>query len=135
MFMVPIKITQDQNRAKSIYQIALLTINMIAEINAEKYSILLIKEYHDVIRELCSAIMYIDGFKTDGKNANRQLFEYIAVNYLTDKDRFIIDELRNIRNKMIYEGVGYGDNFAKEKLLVYNQIAKKLLDVIATKNI
>jgi hypothetical protein len=82
------------------------TIEMIKLIDTNKFSSNVTKEYYDVIRELISVILLLDGYKTYGEGAHKKLVEYLQHNYKEFKEYEIslIDDLRIIRNKIAYDG-------------------------------
>lgn len=46
---------------------------MIEVIDITKFSSIVTKEYYDVIRELMSVILLLDGYKTYGERAHKKL--------------------------------------------------------------
>lgn len=59
-----IKVTPDKEKAQSILKMVDSTIEMIEVIDITKFSSIVTKEYYDVIRELMSVILLLDGYKT-----------------------------------------------------------------------
>ena len=59
-----IKITPNGEKAKSILKMAETTIEMIRHIDKSRFPSNIIKEYYEVIRELTSIILLLDGYKT-----------------------------------------------------------------------
>jgi hypothetical protein len=80
------------------------TLEMIDTIDSKKFTSHVVKEYYDVIRELITVILLLDGYKTHGEGAHKKLIEYIEKNYAEFKvhDITLIDDLRIIRNKISY---------------------------------
>lgn len=68
-----IKVTPDKEKAQSILKMVDSTIEMIEVIDITKFSSIVTKEYYDVIRELMSVILLLDGYKTYGERAHKKL--------------------------------------------------------------
>lgn len=72
-----IKTTPDREKAKSILKMVETTLEMISAIDARKYPSNVLKEYYEVIRELITVILLLDGYKTQGEGAHKKLIEYL----------------------------------------------------------
>jgi len=129
-----IRITPDKEKAKSILKMVDSTLEMIAQIN-KKFSSNIAKEYYDVIRELTTIILLLDGFKTIGEGAHKRLIEYLSKNYKTfsNYEISIIDDLRITRNKIAYDGFFVPEDYINRKINIINSIIKKLKSVIKKK--
>src|SRR3972149_8446096 len=100
-----IKITPDEEKANSMLKMAVITLKMIETIDKTKFPSNIVKEYYDVIRELMSSILLLDGYKLIGENAHKNLIDYIKSKYdLEGHEISLLDELRIIRNKIAYDG-------------------------------
>ena len=75
-----IKITPDEEKANSMLKMAVITLKMIETIDKTKFPSNIVKEYYDVIRELMSSILLLDGYKLIGENAHKNLIDYIKSN-------------------------------------------------------
>jgi hypothetical protein len=97
-----IKTAPDREKAKSILKMVETTLEMIDTIDSKKFTSHVVKEYYEVIRELITVILLLDGYKTHGEGAHKKLIEYIEKNYAEFKvhDITLIDDLRIIRNKL-----------------------------------
>lgn len=122
--MEMIKITPDKEKAKSILKMVNTTLDMIKTINP-RFSSNIVKEYYEVIRELLSIILLLDGFKTYGEYAHKNLIEYIKKNYedFDEHEISLMGDLRIKRNKIAYDGF-----FVKEEYL--NRNKNNILKVI-----
>ena len=70
-----IKVTPNREKADSILNMVNKTLEMISEIDAEKFPSNVIKEYYEVIRELLSVLLLLDGYKTIGEGAHKTLID------------------------------------------------------------
>ena len=130
-----IKITPDKEKAKSILKMADTTINMIKVIDMAKFSSNLTKEYYDVIRELISVVLLLDGYKTYGEGAHKKLVEYIKSKYgeFEEYEILLIDDLRITRNKIAYDGFFVDKSYIEQKIKGINKIIAKLQSIIKNK--
>jgi hypothetical protein len=112
-----IKTAPDREKAKSILKMVETTLEMIDTIDSRKFSSHVVKEYYEVIRELITVILLLDGYKTQGEGAHKKLIEYIGKNYAEFKvhDIMLIDDLRIIRNKISYNGFFVTDDYLERK--------------------
>lgn len=95
------KISENIVRAKALKELAQERFDDIKE-ETKTYKI--IEQYYEVMKELITAIMYVDGFKT---LSHKALIFYLEKNYSRyfSKDQFIlIDNARRLRNNIGYYG-------------------------------
>jgi len=96
------RITKDNERAKDLFVRAKDRFNIMRVLPRDKpYKF--IEEYYEVIKELLTALMYIEGYKT---LSHKKLIEYFSENYrdLDIQQIKIIDTLRKFRNESMYYG-------------------------------
>ena len=95
------------------------------------------KEYYNIIRELMSVILLLDGYKTFGENAHKNLINYIQENYkeIEGYEISLINELRITRNKIAYDGFFVEQSYIRRKLEDIRTIIKKLRRIILYKKI
>ena len=112
-----IKTAPDREKAKSILKMVETTLEMIDTIDPKRFPSHVVKEYYEVIRELITVILLLDGYKTHGEGAHKKLIEYIEKNYSEFKvhDIMLIDDLRIIRNKISYNGFFVTDDYLERK--------------------
>ena len=130
-----IKITPDKDKAQSILKMVSTTIEMIKVLDVTKFSSNVTKEYYDVIRELLSVVLLLDGYKTYGEGAHKKLVEYLQSNYkeFSEYEISLIDDLRITRNKIAYDGFFVEKDYIKRKIKDVHVIIKKLKDIIGKK--
>ena len=94
------KITKDERRANALKEMAK---NRFANMSSLKEPYRIIEEYYEIIKELLTSSMYLQGFKT---LSHKALIEYSAKNImsLSTQDMNLIDELRIKRNNIVYYG-------------------------------
>ncbi len=93
------------------------------------------KEYYEVIRELITVILLLDGYKTHGEGAHKKLIEYMEKNYAEFRGHEIslIDDLRLIRNKIAYNGFFVTDDYLDRKRQEILTLIDKLRIIIYKK--
>ena len=130
-----IKITPDKEKAKSILKMVDMTIEMTKLIDVTKFSSNVTKEYYDVIRELISVVLLLDGYKTYGEGAHKKLVEYLQSNYkeFGGYEMSLIDDLRITRNKIAYDGFFVEKGYIERKMKDIQNIIAKLKGVIKKK--
>src|SRR3989339_1155456 len=123
-----IRIIPDKEKAKSILKMTDTTLKMIKEIDIDKFSSNITKEYYEIIRELMTIILLLDGYKTYGEGSHKKLIEYLELNYKEfDKSEiYFIDDLRNIRNKIAYDGFFVEINYILNNIKNIQRIIEKL---------
>jgi len=130
-----IRIIPDKEKAKSILKMTDTTLKMIKEIDIDKFSSNITKEYYEIIRELMTIILLLDGYKTYGEGSHKKLIEYLELNYKEfDKSEiYFIDDLRNIRNKIAYDGFFVEINYILNNIKNIQRIIEKLNKIIENK--
>ncbi|MEK6844281.1 MAG: hypothetical protein AABX83_02540 [Nanoarchaeota archaeon] len=100
-----LKITPDKEKAKSILKLIKEREDFVKTIDNEKFSTNTVENYYEIIKELASALILLDGFKSTGENAHKDLIDYL-INYKEFKERDIvfINDLRIKRNNSLYDG-------------------------------
>lgn len=127
-----IRIAPDKEKAKNILEM----IGLIEErINTQykiKFAPLIISDYYEIIKELITALLLIDGYKT---LSHKDLITYLKLNYLVIDvhEIILIDTLRIIRNRVTYEGFKIQTDYLEDNKLKYIQIIKKLKSLINKK--
>ena len=74
------KIKPDKERARSLVKLAILRYKKIKTFDEEKESSLIIEGYYETAKELITAILFIDGYKT---LSHKDLIEYLSLNFNT----------------------------------------------------
>lgn len=130
-----IKITPNKEKAKSILNMVETTLEMIKHIDIAKFSSNITKEYYDIIRELMTVVLLLDGYKTYGEGAHKKLIEYLKANYkeFDEYEISLINDLRITRNKIAYDGFFVEKDYIERKINDINKIIKKLKKIIRDK--
>jgi len=100
-----IKATPDKEKVKSILQLIKEREEFVSSIDHEKFSTNASENYYEIIKELASALLLLDGLKTTGEYAHKDLIDYLT-NYkeFTQADILFMNDLRIKRNNSAYDG-------------------------------
>ena len=125
------RISKDRARARDLLEMAKERIEIIDLLPKDKI-FKLIEEYYEIIKELLTAVMYSDGYKT---LSHIMLIEYFSSNYneLTREEIKLIDVLRKFRNGIMYYGEKVSETFLVNNEVDIKKIIKKLLRLVESK--
>jgi len=119
------KTVPDKEKAKSLLQIISLREKNINTMKSDEFSTLIVEGYYEIIKELLTAIMSIDGWKTV---SHEMLIGYLAKFYkeFSSSELHLIDQLRKTRNDIAYRGIaikpGYLTRNKKDILQVIDKL-------------
>jgi hypothetical protein len=126
-FLDIIKISLDKEKAKSIVKMAEDREKQIKELDITKFSTIITENYYEIIKELMTAIFLLNGIKTIGKDAHKELIELALKNKILDDFEYsLVDDLRNRRNKSQYEGKQISVDYLESKNNNFDKIIIKL---------
>ena len=127
-----IKITPDNERVKSILGMVSLRERRISQNNDEEFTTLLVEDYYEVIKELATAVLNMDGYKT---LSHKVLFDCLTSKHqsFTLSEIELMDELRKIRNKAVYEGFFIRSDYLKRNNALIKTIISKLRTLVEEK--
>ncbi len=100
-----IRTTPDKEKAKSILQLIREREDFVSTIDHEKFPTNASENYYEIIKELANALLLLDGLKTTGEYAHKDLIDYL-INYkeFTESDILFMNDLRIKRNNSVYDG-------------------------------
>lgn len=127
-----IKITPDKEKVKSILKMVETTLEMIKTIDKIKFPSNVMKEYYEIIRELISIVLLLDGYKTQGTGAHKMMIDYLAKNYeeFSSYEISFLNDLRMLRNKIAYDGFFVKEDFVTRNTGKIQEIITKLKSII-----
>ncbi len=123
-----IKITPDKEKAKSILKMVSLIEERIKIQNKKKMTALIIADYYEIIKELITGVLFLEGYKT--------LSHKNLINYLKRYPEFgsnelsILDDLRILRNRITYEGFFVDISYLDRNEQLFKEIIKKLKNFV-----
>jgi len=90
----------------------------------EKFATLILADIYEIIKELITAILFVEGYKTLN---HTDLIEYAKERKILDnKEIYKLDQLRILRNKIEYEGYHTNPEILKNNKSMYEHIIRKL---------
>ena len=131
-----LKVTPNKERVRSILKLVDVTLEMIDSLDHKKFITLITRDYYDIIRELITALLLLDGFKTEGEGAHKKLIEYLSIAYKNDFKRheiILLEDLREKRNKISYEGLFVTENYLISREQEIKSIISMLKETINKK--
>ncbi|MEK6817189.1 MAG: hypothetical protein AABX80_00135 [Nanoarchaeota archaeon] len=127
-----IKITPDKEKAQSILKMTALLKERLKSQDKIKMVALIIADYYEIIKELITAILLIDGYKT---LSHKDLIDYLQKNYseFTSYEISILDDLRILRNRVSYEGFFIEPSYLNRNETLFKKMIQKLESLIQRK--
>jgi hypothetical protein len=87
-----------------------------AHINEDEFPSQTIKQHYEVLHAYLNALALINGIKTTGEGAHKELLTYAQQEkYITGEDYSLLDLLRTKRNALVYEGTPIKKEFLPSK--------------------
>jgi len=98
------KIIPDKEKAKALLKVISLREKNIDMMKGEEFMTLIVESYYEITKELITALMSIDGWKTV---SHELLVGYLAKFYkeFSQAEIYVIDQLRKTRNDIAYRGL------------------------------
>ena len=126
------KISKDKERARDLLVIAKDGLKVI-DILPRKMSYKIIVEYYEIIKELLTAVMYTEGYKT---LSHKKLIDYFNENYdnLNEARLKLVDSLRKFRNEVVYYGKKISEDFLINNENEINKIVRILIKIVEKKS-
>jgi hypothetical protein len=127
-----IRVTPDKEKAKSILKMVEMRLELLTTVDHDKFSSPIFADYYEVIKELITVILLLDGFKT---LSHKTLIEYLQKNYkeFSEYEIAFLDDIRIIRNKISYNGFFIKPDYLKRKKQDILKIIPKLKEIIKKK--
>ena len=122
------RISPDKARAEDLFTLAKERLELV-KIFPNSRPHLIIEAYYEIIKELLTAIMYIDGYKT---LSHVQLIDYFSDNY-EGEWRGLINELRKHRINIVYNGKRISGEFLVNHEDRINEMIIQLLKLVEGK--
>ena len=127
-----IKITPDKEKARNILKMVSLIEERIKSQDKSKMAALIITDYYEIIKELITAILLIDGYKT---LSHKDLIDYIKGknSEFSMHEISVLDDLRILRNRVTYEGFFIEVSYLNRNEALFKKTILKLKTLIAKK--
>lgn len=125
-----IKMTPNPERARNILKQIELRLEDANAKDPIRFSTLIIEAYYEIIKELLTALLAVDGYKV---LSHTSLIEYLRENYakiFMGHEIQAIDELRKVRHRISYEGLIIGQDYYLRKRQTAKDIINKIRNVV-----
>lgn len=127
-----IKITPDKEKARSILKMVSLLEERVGKQDKQKMSALIIADYYEILKELITAILLIDGYKT---LSHKDLINYLDGRYseFSDYEFSLLNDLRVLRDRIAYEEFFVESSYLTRNESIFKLLIKKLKDLVKKK--
>ena len=121
------KIKPDLERAYSMLSLAERRLNSINRRRHIENSEFLVEDYYECIKELITSILFSKGYKSYSHECLILFLEDEIQGFTKDEIK-LVDQLRCIRNDLLYRGDTVADEYLKRREVEIKKVIKKLLD-------
>jgi len=122
-----IKVTPDLEKAKSMLRLIKNRKEFVSSIDSTKFPTNAAENYYEIIKELVTAVLLLNGIKAIGEYAHKEMVEELSkYKELDELEINLINDLRIKRNKSSYEGKEIENSYLKNKKDKLLNIIKKL---------
>ena len=117
-------ITPDRERASDLFVMSKERVSMLKLI-PKNMTYRIVEEYYEIIKELLTAVMYIDGYKT---LSHVELIGYFSSHCkdLDEQQIRLVDDIRKQRHGIVY----YGKKIRKEFLINHEEEIAKIIKIL-----
>jgi len=127
-----IKTNPDKEKARSLKKMAEVTLKRLKETDIGKYPTNTLTDYYDIIRKLMESLTSLEGIKIKGEGAHLEIIDYICKKYnLGESTRSFIQELRNYRNRISYEGFNIKERYIEDNSERIENIINRLISLLS----
>jgi uncharacterized coiled-coil DUF342 family protein len=100
------QITPDYKKAQYLRKLAETIFLRIKSTDKDIFGTIIVKDYYEVIHALAESFSLEKGVKFSGEGAHKELLNFVAQEKaLPEKKRIFLQELREYRNRINYEGL------------------------------
>ncbi len=103
------------------------TLERLHETDIKKYPSNTLIDYYDTIHKLLDAIACIDRVKFKSDGAHQELIDHISNIYFSEKERIFLQQMRDYRNKINYDGFTVNVNYISQNLKMIEKIITILM--------
>jgi len=129
-----IKTFVDREKVKSMLNLIKSREEFVSSVDFKKFSTIVAENYYEIIKELATALLILDGLKAIGEYAHKETLDNLSKHKeFLHNDIIISNDLRIKRNRSSYEGKSIPSEYIennKDKLV---KIIDKLKGVVMEK--
>ncbi len=125
------RISVDKEKARALLKLVEMRERDLAKKNDE-FATLIVEGYYEIVKELITAIMAVDGWKT---LSHELLIGYLARFYkeFESSEIYLIDQLRKTRNEIAYRGLMIQPDYLRRNRKNILEIISKLKKIVTGK--
>lgn len=124
------KIKPDIEKAKSLINMAKITLDRLNSLDKLKYPSNTLNDYYDILHKLMEAYTVLKGLKFRGENAHKELIDYVCEILFNPQDRLFLQDLRQFRNQIAYEGFNIDKDYLKRNIFRIESCFKYLIKIL-----
>lgn len=134
-----VKVLPDKEKAKSLLDtvdVRLDLIKLMWKDDVQKYSSKIVEEYYEIVLELITALLSIDGYKTrsDLAGSHQTAIEYLSsYKEFTGSEIWLVGELRKRRVGIKYYGKHVETGYIKTYEAQIKAVIEKLAQIVKNK--
>ena len=123
------KVSPDKDKINSILKMCSVRLKFVRkqEVDNETAS-LIAADYYEIIQELLTALLLKNGLKSDNHECLISYFKKNCPNY--EYETSIIHELKNIRNRITYDGIFVEKQYTVKNKMEFEHIIALLVKLI-----
>jgi hypothetical protein len=110
------KVRMDKEKANSLMNMAQITLERLNSIDKLKYPSNTLTDFYDILHKLMESYSSLKGLKFKGENAHKELIDYICQELFNSRDRIFLQEVRQFRNQIAYEGFNIDKNYLERNI-------------------
>jgi hypothetical protein len=103
----------DKEKARLLLEMARITLERLDKLDKLLYTSNTVNDYYDILHKLMESFASLKGLKFSGINAHKRLIDFICDELFGQTDKNFLQNLRNHRNQMSYEGFNIPADFLK----------------------
>ncbi len=126
-----IKVIPDKEKTKSILILVKERESFVSTIDSEKFPTNAAENYYEIVKELATGLILLDGFKTIGDSAHKELIDKLRdYDEFTEEEIIFLNDLRIKRNNSSYDGKKIDPSYLKNNKAMILEIIEKLKSTI-----
>lgn len=122
--------TKNIEKSKSLLEMAKITLERLNKLDKKEYPSNTLTDYYDILHKLMESFLALKGVKISGINAHKNLIDFVCESLFNPPDKIFLQNLRNYRNQISYEGFNIPKNFIERNESTIEDYINRLIDEI-----
>lgn len=106
----------DKGKAISLMNMARITLERLNLLDKLKYPSNTLNDFYDILHKLMESYSSLKSIKFSGDNAHKELIDYVCQELFNSQDRIFLQELRQFRNQIAYEGFNIDKDYLERNI-------------------